>query len=552
MTQLAVAIDLGTSGFRAQCINISSGEILSTAITTNHPLPGSNIIDHLHFALEYGIETAHNIFIDAVNRLITELCVDTKNIVRLVVCGNPTQLSLFHGTEIKDLAFAGSRKFESMQIEIPDRDAIIIPAESITNLNLLNCDVIIPPSICHHVGADALAMIIQTSMLDKEETSISIDFGTNAEIALFHKGKIITASAAAGPALEGQEISCGVLAIPGAIADVEYSKPYFKLTLLDNDLMPVEGSLVDMSGKSQPVNSNFPKPIGITSTGTIAAMYKAIETGLISLPRICTADKRLHFGNNISFTEEDLAEAGKAIGAIRAGYLTLCKAAGISVEDIHTIYMSGAAGTYVDAKKALQVGMIPPSVKKTYQVGNTSLAMACRLAKNPNDLEFMSSLASKLRDTHYIFASSDIFKKIFILELSYWTEGMPLSMYRNFLKKYSFPALPNADGNPEIIRTVKRDIDDLGLFGLKTIPNIGRIVKRNFDQCTICNVCIDVCPTNALSILSESGSISIILNEALCRGVSCKKCEYACSIKIMTLDSFFKIHFDDKTSEEEI
>ncbi|MFH1194845.1 MAG: methylamine methyltransferase corrinoid protein reductive activase [bacterium] len=543
MAQLAVAIDLGTSGFRAQSLDVSSGEILSTVITTNHPLPGANVIDHLHFALEYGVDTAHNIFIEAVNKLLDELRIDLDKIVRLAVCGNPVQLSLFGGTEIKDLAFAGSSKFESMQIETPLRNATIIPVGSIPNLNLKNCNVIIPPAVCHHVGADALAMIIQTSMLDKEETSISIDFGTNAEIALFHKGKIITASAAAGPALEGQEVSCGVLAIPGAISDLEYSPPYFQLFLLDNNLMPVEGALVKMTKDFQTVNSNFPKPIGITSTGTIAAICKAIETGLISLPRITTTDRRLHFGDDIYFSEEDLAEAGKAIGALRAGYITLCKAAGISVEDVETIYMSGASGTYVDAKKALQVGMIPPGVKKIYQVGNTSLAMACRLAKNPDDLKFMSSLASKLRDTHYMFATSEIFKKIFILELSYWTEGMPLRMYREYLKRYSYPDLPLADGNPEIIRTVKRDIDNLGLSGLKTISNIGRIIKRNFEQCTSCYDCVAACPTEALSISTEDDTISIILNEALCRGVSCRKCEYACSPEIMILNRFFKDSF---------
>jgi methylamine methyltransferase corrinoid protein reductive activase len=200
--------------------------------------------------------------------------------------------------------------------------------------------------------------------------------------------------------------------------------------------------------------------------------------------------------------------------------------------------MSGAAGTYIDAEKALSIGLIPSQVKKIYQVGNTSLAMACQLAKNPKDLDFMNLLALKLRDSHYMFATSEIFSKIFILELSYWTEGMPLSMYRDFLKKYSFPDVPNANGNPDI-HTVERDIEELGLSGLKIIDNIGRIIKKEFDKCSECDECIEVCPTNALSISRKNESITISLNESLCRGLSCRKCENACSSKIITLNHFF-------------
>ena len=77
----------------------------------------------------------------------------------------------------------------------------------------------------------------------------------------------------------------------------------------------------------------------------------------------------IHLPNDIIFTEEDLVEAGKAIGAIRAGHITLCQEAGIRLEDIETAYMSGASGTYVDALKAQELGMIPAQVKKIYQVG---------------------------------------------------------------------------------------------------------------------------------------------------------------------------------------
>jgi methylamine methyltransferase corrinoid activation protein len=177
--------------------------------------------------------------------------------------------------------------------------------------------------------------------------------------------------------------------------------------------------------------------------------------------------------DGIKFTEKDLQEAGKAIGSVRAGHITLCQEAGIKLEDIETAYMSGASGTYVDAVKAQEIGMIPANVKKIYQVGNTSLAMARDMVRDVDKLWEMKKIADDLRQHHCMFASSKVFEKVYILELSYWTEGMPMTQYQRFLKKYGFPALKEITEKPEVIKTVERDIPDLGEMGLKIIPDIG-------------------------------------------------------------------------------
>ena len=73
MAPTAIAMDIGTSGIRAQAIDLTTREILSTAITTRHPLPGGNVIDHLHFSLEMGVDTSRSILLNAINRVIGEL-----------------------------------------------------------------------------------------------------------------------------------------------------------------------------------------------------------------------------------------------------------------------------------------------------------------------------------------------------------------------------------------------------------------------------------------------------------------------------------------------
>ena len=442
MARIGIALDLGTSGFRAQALDLEqNGKILSTAITSRHPFPGANVIDHLHFALEVGVAQSHEVIIHAINKVLANLRIDLTTVTCLAVCGNPIQLSLFQGIEIRDLAYAGKRKLELLGVVPPKRNALVAKAADIKDLELPpEAEVMIPPAVQHEIGADALAMMIQTGMLDKDEIAIVTDYGTNAEMALIVKGTVFTGSTAAGPALEGQQIQHGILALPGAISDVSFEpeagltiaggspdqplKGSLKTYVLNSEMVAIPGDTVDPeTGKV--LAKGDQEAVGITGTGVIALFSQGLKARLIHPPRINTMDLEIHLPDEIVFTEEDLLEAGKAIGAIRAGHITLCQEAGIRLEDIETAYMSGASGTYVDALKAQELGMIPARVKRIYQVGNTSLAMARDMVRDQQNLWKMQEIADNLRQTHCMFAASKIFEKVYILELSYWTEGMP-------------------------------------------------------------------------------------------------------------------------------
>jgi len=221
MTGLGIAMDLGTSGFRAQAVDLAAGEVLITVITARHPLPGANVMDHLNFAVEVGLSTAHDIVVDAVNQVIGQQGVPLNEVARVAVCGNPIQLSLFEEIEIRDLAYAGDRKKRALGVVPPDRGGRVLPAERIRNLGLPpRTTVYIPPAVKHEVGADALAMMLLSGMLDTPCIALATDYGTNAEMALKVGNEIFTGSCAAGPALEGQHIAMGMLAAPGAVADV--------------------------------------------------------------------------------------------------------------------------------------------------------------------------------------------------------------------------------------------------------------------------------------------------------------------------------------------
>jgi methylamine methyltransferase corrinoid protein reductive activase len=556
MARLGIALDLGTSGFRGQAIDLDqNGRILSTAVTTRHPFPGANVIDHLHFALEIGISKTQEVLIHALNRVIENLRIDSNRVTRVAVCGNPIQLSLFQGIEIRDLAYAGRRKLEALGVVPPKRNAHIVKAREIPGLAVPDgTEVLIPPAVRHEIGADALAMMIQTAILDRDEIAIVTDYGTNAEMALVVKGTVYTGSTAAGPALEGQQIEDGILALPGAISDVFFQPDEVELKVckvpggpnaqplkgrletfvLDTEMLPRHGASVDPATGGVLAEGEL-DAVGITGTGVIALLSQGIRANLINIPRITTLDTEIHLPEGLKFTEEDLIEAGKAIGAVRAGHITLCSEAGIQLEDIETAYMSGASGTYVDALKAQEVGMIPARVKKIYQVGNTSLAMARDMVRDVENLWKMQAIADSLRQNHCMFAESKVFEKVYILELSYWTEGMPRDQYQRFLKKYGFPALAEIAELPRVIKMVERDIPDLGEMGLRIIPDIGENKTIVFEGCVGDAACVEECPEKALSMKQEGDEYWISLNLALCDGMACRRCERACGEKSFNL-----------------
>jgi methylamine methyltransferase corrinoid activation protein len=174
---------------------------LSTAVTTRHPLAGANVIDHLHFALEAGLDCAHDVVINAVNRVIDNLRIERIRLSEwrfaAILFNFPFFMKLRFGIwpmpENVNWNHSGWYLLQEMlklsrRVKFGDLD-----------LNP-EVDVIIPPAVQHEIGADALAMMIQTGMLEKDEISIVTDYGTNAEMALVLKGIVYTGSTAAGPA----------------------------------------------------------------------------------------------------------------------------------------------------------------------------------------------------------------------------------------------------------------------------------------------------------------------------------------------------------------
>lgn len=546
MKEIGIAVDLGTSGFRAQAINIKDGTTLSTAITLRHPLPGGNVIDHLQFANEAEAGVAHGIIIDTVNKLLKHLFVDLAQVERLAVSGNPAQLSLFQNTEIRDLIIAGKKSQMSLGIDNVDRSVRIIKAVQVgLNLNP-ETDIYIPPAIQHEVGADTLAVILKAGLLEKKGNMMVTDYGTNAEIALKVGDEIFTGSAAAGPAMEGQEIECGMLAAPGAISDIQPTGSGWALQVLDRELKPRFGDQVDPQTGAI-LKKGDAKARGITGTGVVAAIAVGMDSPLIDLPKIVTPDQRIHLQDGFFITQKDLNEAGKAFGAFTAGHIAMAETAGISIGEIEEIYMAGASGTYVDPLKAQRVGLIPPAVKKAIQIGNTSLAMACDIVKNPDMLDDLQRITEQLKRSHVMFATSKHFENAYLVALGMWgymsNKAMTLEMANKVLEKFKIKPIPPIRKGLESVRLAMRDIPVLGKKGLAIVTDVGMELTGILEECSGCGTCANECPEKVLKVIEEGSFHRIILRTSGCLGLSCRKCETACpemALKISKLSHSYK------------
>lgn len=537
MTAYGIALDIGTSGLRCQAIELDTGKTVGTAITPRHPIPGMNVIDHVNFAIKSGRDTANRLIVGCANELFSQLDIDLSKVKKIGVCGNTFQMSLFQNIEIRDLAYAGENMLKSLGVQKIERNGAVLKASDMGLVGMPDAEVIIPPAVRHEIGADAIAMLLVTNVADAKEPCLVVDYGTNAEMALIcGDGRIYTGSAAAGPAMEGQEIERGMLAAPGAISDINLSDKGWVCTVLDESMIPVEGDTVDpLTGKV--VKEGKIRAKGITGTGTVAALYCGIKTGIVNPPVINTSDGKLHLQDGIDITSDDVDEAGKAIGAMRAGFLTLLHAAGMWTGDVKTAYMSGASGLYVDAVKALGIGMVVPGADRLIQFGNTSIELARRLALGTANLDELRAFAEKLKAEHCMFATSEVFKSIYSIEYSVWCSSMPMDLYDEMLAMSELPPLGKPKDNVGVERLAKADLPDTDKCPVKTIES-RTILSGKVGGCHLCGKCVRRCPEQALSIEPcEGGSVAKVASDR-CAGTACRHCEKACRDNLLRLDGF--------------
>jgi uncharacterized 2Fe-2S/4Fe-4S cluster protein (DUF4445 family) len=240
------------------------------------------------------------------------------------------------------------------------------------DLSLSADKVFLLPSISSFIGGDIVSGLGEIDILKLKETTFFIDIGTNGEMALFHQGKIYCASAAAGPALEGAEISCGTGSIKGAINKVEWA-----------------------DGKLNYTTIGGAEPVGLCGCGLIDVMALMLDREIIDETGAFSDDDREEFqiAGSIALINRDVRQYQLAKSAILSAIKILCKNAGLEPGEIKKVFVAGGLGFYIDQKTAVRTGLLPDEFLNHITVsGNTSLRGAVKALLDPHFLDYCKKI----------------------------------------------------------------------------------------------------------------------------------------------------------------
>lgn len=366
-----IAIDIGTTTIAVQLISLEDGNCVSTYSGINHQRSiGADVISRIKASndgkKELLRESVRSDLIQGIHYVLSQAGVDvledvSNRVKDIVVAGNTTMIHLLMGYDCKSL---GEYPFKPVNIKMIESTYTEIFGEE-----YLNAVVRIIPGISTFVGGDITAGVYSCDMDKKETYNMLIDLGTNGEMVLGNKERLLVTSTAAGPAFEGGNIKWGVGCLEGAIAGVEIV-----------DGKPKIRTIADKS------------PIGICGTGVIETLAELVKEGIVDETG-CLDDEYFEYGfplavtdkgEKIVFTQQDVREIQLAKAAVRAGIETLILRYGITKEQVEHVYLAGGFGFKLDCGKAIEIGMIPTEFSsKVEAVGNSALrgAVKCLLSE---------------------------------------------------------------------------------------------------------------------------------------------------------------------------
>jgi uncharacterized 2Fe-2S/4Fe-4S cluster protein (DUF4445 family) len=365
--QLGIAVDLGTTKLAVYLVDLETGKTLGQAGAMNPQISfGEDVISRISYANqgEQERQELKRVVVTTLNETIVDLCTSNgcsrEAIVEAVVVGNTAMHHAFLGLPLRQLGVSPYVPVVggSLQVRAGGLGLNFAPGSY----------VYLPPNIAGFVGADHTAMLLATGFGQKHGPTMAVDIGTNTEISLQVGGQIYSCSCASGPAFEGAHIRDGMRASPGAIERVQAS----------------DGGLRWQTVGDQP-------PVGLCGSGILDAVAALRLLGWIDRSgrisnenikdqryrhpdgiRLVPAEASGH-GKDIVITREDIHEIQLAQAAIRAGIEVLIQEAGIHVDELESMYLAGAFGTYLNLPSAIQLGMLPEiELGRTKQVGNAA------------------------------------------------------------------------------------------------------------------------------------------------------------------------------------
>ena len=378
---LGLAVDVGTTTVAAYLVDLMDGKVLATESAMNPQVAfGDDVISRLYHALhsEYGVRELQETLIAEVNNLARKALERSggapEDIFDVVMVGNTAMHHLFLGLDPRSIGTA------------PFVPAVKSPVDTkASHIGLQfhpGCRLHVLPVEAGFVGADNVAVIIAEEPYDQDDVLLIVDIGTNGELVLGNRDRLVSASCATGPALEGAHIEFGMRAAPGAIERIK----------IDPATLQVQFKVIGLEGWHDEHPAEGVQARGICGSGIIDAAAEMFAAGIIlpsgnfnpelSHERVVLEDGRPRkfviarpgetaIGRAITVSLKDIRSIQLAKGALRAGAEILLSTYGVHKPD--RVILAGAFGSYIDKFHALAIGMLPDcEPENVVSVGNSA------------------------------------------------------------------------------------------------------------------------------------------------------------------------------------
>ena len=357
-----IAADLGTTTVVLNLVNLESGETEYTASFENpQRFGGSDVMNRISYDGGADSGELRAVMVSSINFEIGEMVrilkIRRRQIFEFVAVGNTTMRDMFFGLDVQSI---GTRPYKSI-IEDEFRDAKRTTTALTTTAAELElrihpkATVYGGPLIASHLGADTAADLLALGIEDQIEPVILVDVGTNTEVVIGNRDRLLAASCPAGPAFEGGEVTYGMPGYDGAVEKV----------------------VIDDTGVADSSAIGDVDPIGICGSGLIDLIAELRRTNMMDeLGRFTDGSGEYEFSttNNLTLSRADISALAQAKAANYCGQAIVLREYGLPIEKFEKLYLAGGFANYVDESNAIDIGFIANMpLDKVEKVGNASL-----------------------------------------------------------------------------------------------------------------------------------------------------------------------------------
>ena len=370
-----IAYDLGTTTVVASLMDLATGTPLAVASMLNKQQPfGADVISRISAtmldenALDKLRELAHSTLSDLTNEVCAEADISPEQVFEIAIAGNATMVQIALGIDPEPLGVAPFiMATESYPTFLASELGVMLHSRARAFLF---------PALGAYVGGDIISGALATGMDRDKRLRLFIDIGTNCEIVLGDGERLISTAAPAGPAFEAASIKCGMRAAAGAIEVVTLTETDVHLQVIE-DAEPIGlcgSGLVD--AVAELARMRIADPSGrFMSDEVMAETWPALSHRLITIGKervfVLSFDSNNEAG--VFLSQRDIRELQFAKAAISTGWKLLLEEFGVKESDITQVLLAGSFGTYLSAKNAIAIGLVPKiPVLRVISAGNVA------------------------------------------------------------------------------------------------------------------------------------------------------------------------------------